>query len=626
MANWRFINLNEVLSNEIIYEKTKSKLKEFIMNEFNGRKNTIDVIVNDEKIEMSLGLLLINLILLRYVVALGRSVSKDDLFMEDKMTQKLLEKYLNKINDSVDISEYDKVREIIAKILDEAADISGAVNVKRGNTISYRDFIRISVETPEVGKSLFRPEVKSGQFHDIEKQFNAKAKEQMTYFSTHKESELYPFAVSGTGLNTKQLCQCIGFVGLKPDMDGSVIPVIIKENFLNGLQGLESYYINSKGTRKSLVTNKTMTKKSGYLTRKLSLSNIDHFHDNSIEDCGTKHFVLYYVDSEKKKKQILNRHYYELDDSGAKISDELKTVTSSSDIVGKVIGLRSPVTCCGKHVCATCYGKRLSEVNKDVNTGLVAVLKLTEPLTQKLLSAKHLLSTKTDKVEWSEEFLEAFTVNMDSLYFSDEEFNITFKKPGTDDFDEEEEKYFTETIQIQRVGMKKAVEIQSPVKLFINPELLPVEKMKDDDTEISLNSKTVCEDKYVFKFQVKNNELTKSLQQILDLIESNSHLGIKNYHDFVNKFVDLLIENEMDYIDSVHPEMLAAVLIRDEITGKRLDFSKEKLNPYIIYRVSKSVMSAPLAVSLAFERINDQLVDANTYEKDEVSMMDNLFR
>ena len=46
-------------------------------------------------------------------------------------------------------------------------------------------------------------------------------------------------------------------------MDGSVIPVVIKENFLNGLQGLESYYINSKGTRKSLVTNKTMTKKSG---------------------------------------------------------------------------------------------------------------------------------------------------------------------------------------------------------------------------------------------------------------------------------------------------------------------------------------------------------------------------
>jgi hypothetical protein len=174
--------------------------------------------------------------------------------------------------------------------------------------------------------------------------------------------------------------------------------------------------------------------------------------------------------------------------------------------------------------------------------------------------------------------------------------------------------------------MKKAVEIQSPVKLFINPELLPVEKMKDDDTEISLNSKAVGEDKYVFKFQVKNNELTKSLQQILDLIESNSHLGIKNYHDFVNKFADLLIENEMDYIDSVHPEMLAAVLIRDEITGKRLDFSKEKLNPYTIYRVSKSVMSAPLAVSLAFERINDQLVDANTYEKDEVSMMDNLFR
>ena len=36
-------------------------------------------------------------------------------------------------------------------------------------------------------------------------------------------------------------------------------------------------------------------------------------------------------------------------------------------------------------------------------------------------------------------------------------------------------------------------------------------------------------------------------------------------------------------------------------------------------------MNAPLAVSLSFERINDQLIDLGTYDKDDISMMDNLF-
>ena len=370
-----------------------------------------------------------------------------------------------------------------------------------------------------------------------------------------------------------------------------------------------------------------MTKRSGYLTRKLSLSNIDHYHDDSIEDCGTKHFVIFSVDNKRKLNQIIGRHYYLLDENDEKQSDELYTVTEdSTDLIGTNIGLRSPVTCAGKHVCATCYGRQLSKINKDVNTGLVATNKLTEPLTQRLLSAKHLLSTKTDKVEWSEEFNEVFTVNMNTIYFlQDVECTVSFTKPKSEEFDEEEEMYYTDTLDILMAGNKKSVECKLPVRVFINPKLLPVDKMKDDDTEISINSKNIDDGEFIFKYQVKNTELTQSLQAILDLIENTDHLGIHDYNDFVNKFDDLLIENDLDYINSIHIEMISAVLIRDAETGKRLDFSQEKLNDYVIIRLSKSVMDGPLAVSLAFERLNDQLSDLSTYEKDEVSMMDNLF-
>ena len=76
-------------------------------------------------------------------------------------------------------------------------------------------------------------------------------------------------------------------------MTGEVIPVTIKDNFLRGLSGLESYYISACGSKKALVTNNKYTKKSGYLTRKLELSNIDHYHDNSIEDLWNNTFCSF---------------------------------------------------------------------------------------------------------------------------------------------------------------------------------------------------------------------------------------------------------------------------------------------------------------------------------------------
>lgn len=214
---------------------------------------------------------------------------------------------------------------------------------------------------------------------------------------------------------------------------------------------------------------------------------------------------------------------------------------------------------------------------------------------------------------------------MDAIYFADGEFTISFEKPTAESYDEDEEKYFIDTIQILPQGSKKPIEYKSPVKLFINPKILTTEKMKDEGEVIDVDTKSLNEDDYVFKYQPKNNELTKSLQQILDLVESNDHLGITDYNEFVNKFDDLLIENDMDAINSVHIEMMTAVLIRDSETGKRLDFSTETLKPYVINRVSKTVLESPLAVCLSFERLNDQLVDLGTYDKSEVSMMDYLF-
>lgn len=594
---------------------------------------------------------------MRVFAEYGIIPEESDLFSNDTITQDALENYFNyiiiRIRELTANLDYNRIRAIISATEDEMCDLSGEYNIFSGNSISYRDFVRLECEDNEAYE-LFHPTVEAGQYHDIEKQFNALGKKLITYFEEKKDAELHPFVSSETGINKKQFTQFAGFVGLKPSMTGKVIPVTITDNFLNGLNSLESYYINACGTKLALTTNHKMTRRSGYLTRKLSLSNIDHYHDDSIEDCGTLHFVVFTVDSDKKLHQIIGRHYYDIEETTdltdeclivdkngvetkvhyKKTNGELKTVyDDSTELIGKTIGLRSPVTCCGHHVCATCYGRELSKINKDANTGLIATLKLTEPLTQRLLSAKHLLSTNTNQIDWNEksEFpAEYLSVNMDSIYFAEDAgCTIKFLKPKKDEvgYDETENMYMIDKFEISVEGAKKPIEYIAPtdIHFLINPKFLPVEKLKEDDDYITISSANANEDDFIFKYHAKNNELTKSLQEILNLIENTDHLGIDNYNNFVNKFDDLIIENDLGYINSIHLEMIASVLIKDATTGKRLDFSKASLDDYTIDRVSKSVMEGPLATSLAFERINDQLISLDTYEKDAVSIMDNLY-
>ena len=618
-----FFDFNEYLVNSHKYLEEKQLIKDQILTNYETRRNQVTVKIGEDEETRSLGFVLLNMILFApYVGHSQLPLSFNDLFDKQDLTADDLNEYVDRVISKFKEYNvpYDHIREGIAVLLNEASDISGDLNVKAGHGLSYLGFLKVMNEDKST-HSMFNPDITYGQFNDIEKQSNALGKQIINYFKEHENTELHPYVASDTGINKKQLTQFLGFVGLKPDIDGSVIPVAIEDNFLNGLKKLESYYINSKGTRQALITNYKMVRRSGYLTRKLSLSMIDRFHDNNIFDCGTSHYVIFNVDNQKKKNQIIGRHYYELDDTGHKINDLLLTVKADSDIVGKKIGLRSPVTCCGKHVCATCYGRELSEINKNINTGLTAVLKLTEPITQRLLSAKHLLTTNTDKVEWGEQFLSYLYVNMNNVYFKDDNVTVTFAYPTNEDYDEDEDMFYTQTITLKNSTDRKEHTYTSPVRLYINPKLL-----KDSTCDVTISANSVDEDEYIFKYQTKNNVLSKSLQQVIDLIESTGHLGISEYNDFVNKFDDLLIENGLDYIKSVHVEMISSNLIRNADTGKRLDFSQDILEPYVINRISKAIMTAPISVSMSFERINDQLIDLNTYNKTEPSLMDYLFR
>lgn len=247
-------NFDEILKSRDEYLKVKKELSKDLLDNYSMRKMLVKVIINSESFDATAGYVMINLFLINSFVGQKIQLTKEDLFNAPTVTQKLLQEYFNNILEkyaSSGIKDLDIVRETIYQTLNEMSDVSGEYNVLSGNSISYTDFVKLSVNDPEA-YALFHPVVKEGQYSEIEKQFKNHGKKLINYFETHEETELYPFVASETGINTKQLVQCIGFVGLKPDITGNVIPVTIEDNFLNGLKGIESYFINCKGTRLAL--------------------------------------------------------------------------------------------------------------------------------------------------------------------------------------------------------------------------------------------------------------------------------------------------------------------------------------------------------------------------------------
>lgn len=197
-------NFNQIVGDYSQYLEMKDELKKEILEDFSLRKKKTSILIGSDVIECPLGNVLLNLILIAPYVRFATSLNKDMLFDESTVTQDSLERYFNRVLHYTDVNldyienlNYDVMRREIASVLNESADLSGKTNVLEGNSISYRDFIRMEVEDEEAN-NLFHPTIKEGQYHEIEEQFSNLGKRLMEYFKKHPESELYPFVASGT--------------------------------------------------------------------------------------------------------------------------------------------------------------------------------------------------------------------------------------------------------------------------------------------------------------------------------------------------------------------------------------------------------------------------------------------
>lgn len=382
--------------------------------------------------------------------------------------------------------------------------------------------------------------------------------------------------------------------------------------------------------------NKKVMGKAGYfgkivtlLTRSLSLSK-------DISNCGTSHGVKLKITSKTMIDKLYGR-YYRLE--GEK---EVKLLfpEKSKDLLGKTIILRSPITCGLKDcVCQKCYGHN-ANLNYDIADGISAFgsEEVSKVINQSILSAKHLLTTVSEKIVFNDVFNRFFNIisgeitpkldenediNDYAIYIDSEEVE------KIEEFDDDAEYNTMITsghfyICNIKTGERLEIQEEKGKELFLTEKAV---KMYNSGNGW-IKFKDLDNDSTLFIMDVLNNELTKPLYEIMDLLNKSKKDQIETIDSITQKMIELLIESKIPAY-AVQAELIINRLIRltDSIM-ERPNFLLDEIPDYSILTVSKALEKNPSStVSLSFQELKRQFMsDELFYDKTSSGYLDPFFK
>lgn len=654
------IDICEVLQSKKTYKKEFKKRYEFVKQNI-GLEHCFDslfhVYLDDGSIvEMDLADYLINLMMWQPCIAFGLDCTLDYLFPCDNITGKTIKnyidnKYVRQLRTKVNLRKLNiECMKIIENLKRIVEDFGIILNV----SYCLHTIIKLRRKHPELNSIIYSTIPEGMQPHEIEELGKSKLK-QLVNILSNSDTGFKALLNCKAAIKEGQLQELMVLIGNKPNLEGNVEPVPIDTNIMfKGLNTPSNYYMDATGGRKALIMNKKYTGSSGYFSRKLNLLAMDLEISKTTKDCHTTALVKFVVEDEICLARIEGK-YYRLKPRGimhcASIND--------THLIGRTIYLRSAVKCkCKDGICRTCYGE-LADINRDINIGIFGASAMSSRFTQAILSAKHSLMTKSQKIELGGSFDEYFILDGNQIIFdsniplsSIEDLYIKISSDDLSiDLDEYSLEYASTNYSAENSEDEDGEFITSEEllcsKIYITDDegnVIHTIKEKNDcmfnvtdylyklmeNKKYRLNSKNVLipmcdlEEDSLFSIDINNAELNKTLNLIKDLLEKDDHQGCETVDELLQKFNRLLIEGELD-IQLVHMEIIIRNLVRSQTDPTRLpDYENDE--PYMIYTVKKALMRHPSPlVSIAFERVKEQIKGVLLFRKRGCSMFDKLF-
>ncbi len=464
------------------------------------------------------------------------------------------------------------------------------------------------------------------------------------------------------GIKPKQLREVMVNIGVKPDGLGSIFSYSIDTSYVNGgLNTIPAMLADSKNGRLAQIITKKNTALSGTVARILGLNNANsklYSNEYTSEpdptyDCHTRNLIPVTIDSKIKLNMFADR-FYRFQENGIEYNTGCGDYLDQS-LIGKTIYLRSPITCAssskGLGICRKCYGN-LFYVNKYINIGKEASERITEKLSQKMLSAKHILEATVYIASWNNldfDINDYFDIKDDTIYINSnipnaDKYSISIKvdainnetfidlNDGDDDHNNEYEinkEYVSSFYLITPDNVAIEIHTDKYDNLFITSEFSNLIQSKDyindDDTIVVPLNVLIDNEINMFEIGIYNDDMLNKLKNIMNTIDLKAITESFNKETFLETLVNNMIEIGLGDISAVHPELIIMNQIRkggDDILESP-DWDIPHNNNYQVITLKKALETNPsVTISLQFNNIAKQLYNPLTFKKTKPSVMD----
>lgn len=297
-----------------------------------------------------------------------------------------------------------------------------------------------------------------------------------------------------------------------------------------------------------------------------------------------------------------------------------------------------------------------------VNIGIYSVTNLTEPLTQMMLSAKHLLEAKIDELTFDtsmltkEQLEQLIVVDNGTIYINPEFEDAKKWKFIIKDGDIQEEVFaaiesdesddndidatFDEIIKYVNVFYlrNESTGIEYPIKstnldnFQLSEWLIEYLKLKnindvDEDITIPVNN-LIGEDYPLFDLEsIHNDDMSERLESVIRVIDRKSNTDSYTAETFLEALSDKLNNIGLDGIMSVHLEIIIMNQIRSaENIIDVPDWSVPNQQNYTILTLKKAIQTHPsISIALQSQDIARMLYSPLSYKKSEPSGYDLLY-
>lgn len=476
------------------------------------------------------------------------------------------------------------------------------------------------------------------------------------------------------GIKPKQAREMYTNIGVKPNGEGGIFPYVVNTNYINGGANNVAFHIlESLIARIAQNLSKKNTARSGQFSRIMTLncSQTKKYtlpYSNKIDpnyDCGTRNFIKYKVTDETALKKIADR-YYRLNPFGMeyRISNVYQAVRDNSDLIGKEIYLRSPIKCksaaMGLGICRKCMGE-LYGITPAEKIGIYSVTNLTEPLTQMMLSAKHLLEAKIDSITFdtslmSVEEIEKFIMIDEGTIFINPDIDDykkwrlvirdgdiqeeIFASLENDENEDDIDTSFEDTMKYVNIFylVNESTGEEYPIKTsnFDNfylsdwlMEYLNLKNLNEDDDDIVLPiSALIGENNPLFLIgSIHNDDMSERLESVIKVINLKANTDSYTAETFLETLSERLNNIGLDNIMSVHLEIIIMNQIRSGDSIIEIpDWSVPEQENYQVLTLKKAISTHPsITVALQSEDIARMLYTPLSLKKHEPSAYDLLY-